>query len=50
MKPAAAARSMFAAGVLTWQTAGGPSESSYYSFNVFVKRDGRWQYVAAFTP
>jgi uncharacterized protein (TIGR02246 family) len=22
----------------------------YYSFNVFVRRDGRWQYAAAFTP
>jgi ketosteroid isomerase-like protein len=22
----------------------------YYSFNVFVHRDGRWQYAAAFTP
>jgi ketosteroid isomerase-like protein len=28
----------------------GPFQTSYYSFNVFVRRDGRWQYAAAFTP
>lgn len=28
----------------------GPYRRQYYSFNVFVKRDGRWQYAAAFTP
>jgi ketosteroid isomerase-like protein len=37
-------------GSLVWQTADGPRESKYYSFNVFVKRAGEWKYVAAFTP
>ena len=37
-------------GNLRWAGAGGARDSRYYSFNVFVKRDGRWQYAAAFTP
>ena len=37
-------------GNLRWVGAGGARDSRYYSFNVFVKRDGRWQYAAAFTP
>jgi uncharacterized protein (TIGR02246 family) len=37
-------------GNLRWAGAGEARDSRYYSFNVFVKRDGRWQYVAAFTP
>jgi uncharacterized protein (TIGR02246 family) len=37
-------------GNLRWAGADGPRDSRYYSFNVFVKRDGRWQYAAAFTP
>jgi ketosteroid isomerase-like protein len=28
----------------------GPYEHVYDSFNVFVRRDGRWCYAAAFTP
>jgi len=28
----------------------GHFHTRYYSFNVFVKRDGHWQYAAAFTP
>ena len=37
-------------GNLRWKGASGARDSKYYSFNVFVKRDGRWQYAAAFLP
>lgn len=30
--------------------ASGRFQASYYSFNVFVRRDGGWKYAAAFTP
>lgn len=38
-------------GDLTWRSASGATRrSTYYSFNVFELRDGRWVYVAAFLP
>jgi len=37
-------------GHLEGTDASGPFQTSYYSFNVFVRRDGRWKYAAAFTP
>ena len=37
-------------GNLRWADTEGTRDSRYYSFNVFVKRDGRWQYAAAFVP
>jgi hypothetical protein len=38
-------------GDLTWRSASGTTrKSTYYSFNVFELRDGRWVYVAAFLP
>jgi ketosteroid isomerase-like protein len=37
-------------GNLVWRSSEGPRVSRYYSFNVFVKRDGRWRYAAAFLP
>jgi uncharacterized protein (TIGR02246 family) len=37
-------------GDLRGKGASGEYHHRYYSFNVFVHRDGRWQYAAAFTP
>jgi ketosteroid isomerase-like protein len=37
-------------GDLRGKGASGEYHHSYYSFNVFVRRGGRWQYAAAFTP
>jgi ketosteroid isomerase-like protein len=41
---------LYGHGELEGQGDDGPFRASYDSFNVFVKREGRWCYAAAYTP